>query len=176
MASARLALTRLARWRARPLASRRAEASFAPRHGKAIEPGGREKLEEKGQVAASGELLPALDTPGDDSSKDQGGSENKVVVDGGAEPGQMMAMVESPRLRRTQPQMAAPPYVHHFDSYSLVKQLQKGGYTEEQATTAMKGIRALLATNLDVAQESLVSRSDVENVGKLSVYGGVLGA
>ncbi|PHH72581.1 hypothetical protein CDD82_5908 [Ophiocordyceps australis] len=59
--------------------------------------------------------------------------------------------------------MAPPPYVHHFDSYSLVKQLHGGGYSEAQATTAMKGIRALLAQNLDVAQQSLVSKSDVEN-------------
>ncbi|PHH60666.1 hypothetical protein CDD81_1352 [Ophiocordyceps australis] len=61
------------------------------------------------------------------------------------------------------PAMAPPPYVHHFDSYSLVKQLHGGGYSEAQATTAMKGIRALLAQNLDVAQQSLVSKSDVEN-------------
>ena len=62
------------------------------------------------------------------------------------------------------PHMSPPPYVHHFDSYSLVKQLQDGGYSQEQATTAMKGIRTLLAQNLDVAQKSLVSKSDVENV------------
>ncbi|PHH74766.1 hypothetical protein CDD83_4498 [Cordyceps sp. RAO-2017] len=61
------------------------------------------------------------------------------------------------------PSMSPPPYVHHFDSYSLVKQLQEGGYSQEQATTAMKAIRTLLAQNLDVAQQSLVSKSDVEN-------------
>ncbi|GJN77274.1 hypothetical protein PLIIFM63780_000764 [Purpureocillium lilacinum] len=61
------------------------------------------------------------------------------------------------------PHMSPPPYVHHFDSYSLVKQLQEGGYSQEQATTAMKAIRTLLAQNLDVAQKSLVSKSDVEN-------------
>ncbi|KAK1751599.1 hypothetical protein QBC47DRAFT_350706 [Echria macrotheca] len=56
-----------------------------------------------------------------------------------------------------------PPYVHHFDSYSLVKQLESGGYTHGQAITAMKAVRGLLASNLDVAQASLVSKSDVEN-------------
>ncbi|KAL0930998.1 MOZ protein represents a chromatin-associated acetyltransferase [Colletotrichum truncatum] len=61
------------------------------------------------------------------------------------------------------PHMSPPPYVHHFDSYSLVKQLAGGGYTGQQAITAMKAIRAILAHNLDVAQESLVSKSDVEN-------------
>ncbi|KAK2050622.1 hypothetical protein LZ31DRAFT_205 [Colletotrichum somersetense] len=61
------------------------------------------------------------------------------------------------------PHMAPPPYVHHFDSYSLVKDLERGGYSKEQAITLMKAIRAILAQNLDVAQESLVSKSDVEN-------------
>ncbi|KAF6845436.1 MOZ protein represents a chromatin-associated acetyltransferase [Colletotrichum musicola] len=66
-------------------------------------------------------------------------------------------------VAKQHPHMSPPPYVHHFDSYSLVKQLGGGGYTEEQAITAMKAIRAILAHNLDVAQESLVSKSDVEN-------------
>ncbi|ROT38525.1 hypothetical protein SODALDRAFT_311339 [Sodiomyces alkalinus F11] len=61
------------------------------------------------------------------------------------------------------PHLSPPPYVHHFDSYSLVKQLEIGGYTREQSITAMKAIRGLLAQNLDVAQDSLVSKSDVEN-------------
>ncbi|CAK7220163.1 hypothetical protein SEUCBS140593_004139 [Sporothrix eucalyptigena] len=61
------------------------------------------------------------------------------------------------------PHLAPPLYVHHFDSYSLVKQLEEGGYRKEQAVTAMKAVRSLLAQNLDVAQSSLVSKSDVEN-------------
>ncbi|KAF4121168.1 Protein of unknown function (DUF1640) [Geosmithia morbida] len=56
-----------------------------------------------------------------------------------------------------------PPYVHHFDSYSLVKQLQEEGYTTGQAIVAMKGIRGLLEHNLAIAQDSLHSKSDVEN-------------
>lgn len=65
------------------------------------------------------------------------------------------------------PSMSPPKYVHHFDTYSLVKQLQEGGYSSDQATTMMKAVRALLAHNLDMAQEKLVSKSDVENVGTL---------
>lgn len=61
------------------------------------------------------------------------------------------------------PHLVPPPYVHHFDSYSLVKQLEGGGWTDAQAITAMKAVRGLLAVNLDVAQASLVSKSDVEN-------------
>ncbi|KAF5668984.1 moz represents a chromatin-associated acetyltransferase [Fusarium circinatum] len=64
---------------------------------------------------------------------------------------------------RPGPAMCPPPYVHHFDTYSLVKQLQVGGYTQEQATTSMKAIRTLLAENLEIAQSTLVSKSDVEN-------------
>lgn len=67
-------------------------------------------------------------------------------------------------VAKQHPAMSPPPYVHHFDSYSMVKQLQEGGYSKDSATTAMKGIRTILASNLDVAQSSLVSKSDVENV------------
>lgn len=61
------------------------------------------------------------------------------------------------------PHLTPPPYVHHFDSYSLVKQLEEGGWTNAQAITAMKAVRALLAQNLDVAQGGLIGKSDVEN-------------
>lgn len=61
------------------------------------------------------------------------------------------------------PHLHAPPYVHHFDSWTLVKQVEEGGFTDAQAITAMKAVRGLLAHNLDVAKEGLVSKSDVEN-------------
>ena len=66
--------------------------------------------------------------------------------------------------RKTPPHLEAPPYVHHFDTYTLVKDLGKGGFTQDQSVTIMKAIRSLLAVNLDVAREGLVSKSDVENV------------
>lgn len=61
------------------------------------------------------------------------------------------------------PHLTPAPYVHHFDSYTLVKQLTAGGYTLPQAIVAMKAIRTLLAANLDAAQAGLVSKADVEN-------------
>ena len=64
------------------------------------------------------------------------------------------------------PQLHAPPYVHHFDTYGLVKDLEVGGFTQDQSITLMKAVRGLLATNLDVAKEGLVSKSDIENVRK----------
>ncbi|KAI1828414.1 hypothetical protein F4861DRAFT_181361 [Xylaria intraflava] len=61
------------------------------------------------------------------------------------------------------PHINKPTYVHHFDSYTLVKQLEAGGYTQDQAITVMKAIRAILAQNLDIAQDGLVWKSDVDN-------------
>ncbi|KAL4818289.1 hypothetical protein BDW67DRAFT_157667 [Aspergillus spinulosporus] len=61
------------------------------------------------------------------------------------------------------PHMAPPPYVHHFDTYSLVQDLAKGGFTEKQAITIMKGVRKILQNNLDFAKQNLTSKSDVEN-------------
>ena len=61
------------------------------------------------------------------------------------------------------PHLTATPYIHHFDSYTLVKHLTAGGYTLGQAIVSMKGIRTLLASNLDVAQAGLVSKANVEN-------------
>ncbi|KAJ5375539.1 Protein of unknown function DUF1640 [Penicillium concentricum] len=61
------------------------------------------------------------------------------------------------------PHLSPAPYVHHFDTYSLVQDLSKGGYSEEQSTTIMKAVRAILQNNLSLARESLTSKSDVEN-------------
>ncbi len=78
-------------------------------------------------------------------------------------PGEVDAAQRQPLSQRQPPHMVPPPYVHHFDSYSLVKQLAEGGYTQAQAITAMKAVRSLLAQNLELAQSNLVSKSDVEN-------------
>jgi hypothetical protein len=76
----------------------------------------------------------------------------------------VMHMQPPEHVAQQHPSMSPPPYVHHFDSYSMVKRLEAGGYTRDQAVTSMKAIRKLLAKHLDVAQQSLVSKSDVENV------------
>jgi hypothetical protein len=61
------------------------------------------------------------------------------------------------------PHLKTPPYVHHFDTYSLVKQLDKGNFTPEQSVTVMKAVRAILNDNMELAREGLVSKSNVEN-------------
>ena len=62
------------------------------------------------------------------------------------------------------PHLEASPYEHHFDTYSLVRTLAiEKGYSSDQAVTLMKAVRLMLATNLDLAKEGLVSKSDTEN-------------
>ena len=71
---------------------------------------------------------------------------------------------EEKRETEKHPHLAASPYEHHFDTYSLVQELAKDGFTQDQAVTVMKAIRSMLAVNLDLAKEGLVSKSDTENV------------
>ncbi|KAI9813778.1 MAG: hypothetical protein M1827_003568 [Pycnora praestabilis] len=66
-------------------------------------------------------------------------------------------------IEQKPPHLQAPPYVHHFDTFTLVRDLEKGGFTEDQSVTAMKVVRGQLAVNLDMAKDGLVSKSDVEN-------------
>ena len=61
------------------------------------------------------------------------------------------------------PHIDTPRYVHHFDTYSLVRRLNAGDWTKPQAITVMKSMRLLLNDNLDKARRALVSKSDVEN-------------
>ncbi|KAI4193789.1 MAG: hypothetical protein LQ350_008153 [Teloschistes chrysophthalmus] len=61
------------------------------------------------------------------------------------------------------PHMQAPPHLHNFDTYSLVRSLHTGGFTPPQSITLMKTVRGLLTANLSLARSGLVSRSDVEN-------------
>lgn len=61
------------------------------------------------------------------------------------------------------PHMAPPPYVHHFDTYSLVQDLATGGFSDKHSVTIMKAVRAILQNNLDFAKQNLTSKSDVEN-------------
>ncbi|TID20325.1 hypothetical protein E2P81_ATG07627 [Venturia nashicola] len=61
------------------------------------------------------------------------------------------------------PHLQTPPYVHHFDTYSLVQGLSSGGFTADQSTTVMKAVRTILTENMDLARRGLVSKSNVEN-------------
>lgn len=61
------------------------------------------------------------------------------------------------------PHLKTPPYVHHFDTYGLVKQLNKSQYTEQQSVSLMKAVRGILIENMMLARQGLVSKSSVEN-------------
>lgn len=61
------------------------------------------------------------------------------------------------------PHIEPPPYVHHFDTYGLVKRLTDGGWDQQQAITVMKAVRLMLADNTDLATSALVSKSNLEN-------------
>jgi hypothetical protein len=61
------------------------------------------------------------------------------------------------------PHLQTPRYVHHFDTYSLVRELQKCGFTDKQATSMMKAVRGILAEHIELARRALVSKSNVEN-------------
>ena len=93
---------------------------------------------------------------------------NTAKPEPSSKPLETLLHIEPPNSAKTEehhlPHLHAPPYVHHFDTYTLVKDLEKGNFTQEQSVTLMKAVRGLLAVNLDVAKEGLVSKSDVENV------------
>ena len=61
------------------------------------------------------------------------------------------------------PHLQTPPHVHHFDTYSLVRDLtSSGAFTNAQAVIIMKALRVILADNVDLARAGIMSRSDAE--------------
>jgi len=65
------------------------------------------------------------------------------------------------------PHLDMPRYIHHFDTYSMVKRLKDSGWAEPQALIVMKAMRVILASETDLAKEALVSKSNLENEGYL---------
>ncbi|KAJ4369611.1 hypothetical protein N0V83_005373 [Neocucurbitaria cava] len=62
------------------------------------------------------------------------------------------------------PHLKTPPYVHHFDTYGLVRELTRNSaYASPQAITIMKAVRQMLLDNMALARAGLVSKSNVEN-------------
>ena len=62
------------------------------------------------------------------------------------------------------PHLKTPRYVHHFDTYGLVRELARNNaYTSPQSITIMKGVRQMLLDNMSLARDGLVSKSNVEN-------------
>lgn len=215
-----------ARW----VATTRSKSSFAPRHGKAVEPTWTKSLADDDGKSQDQSTEPRPDSPTSSTTDEDLVSAQQAQSDGQAAPTRQKQAsppekAGSPELEQTaqaqtatassastpaaeettagtvkttpepvsqqskpphheelpptpsldavlhmpspdkvkHPHMRPPPYVHHFDSWSMVKQLEEGGYTRDQAISSMKAIRKILGGNLEVAQKSLVSKSDVEN-------------
>lgn len=71
---------------------------------------------------------------------------------------------DSPKRSVKPPHLNMPRYVHHFDTYSMVRNLQTGGFSKEQAIITMKAMRLILTNNMDIAKKGLVDKGSVENV------------
>jgi hypothetical protein len=99
---------------------------------------------------------PPSSTPQDAADKDAGASKPLDTVLDMPPPGE--AEDDNP------PHLQAPRYVHHFDTWSLVRDLDKGGFKEGESVTLMKAVRQILADNMELARRALVSKSNVENV------------
>lgn len=68
----------------------------------------------------------------------------------------------SEREEHRPPHLQTPPYVHHFDTFGLVQDLE-GRFSRKASVTLMKAVRGILAENMELAREGLVSKSNVEN-------------
>ncbi|CAL3965720.1 unnamed protein product [Diplocarpon coronariae] len=133
------------------------------------EPSSAAPLSEETQAAAwipGDEGVPITDPgkPGDSNLRQQAAAKTGESV----APLETVLHMPPPETAEEQnagkpPNLQTPPYVHHFDTYTLVQQVEAGGFTTDQSITAMKAVRGLLALNLDVAKAGLVSKSDVEN-------------
>ena len=143
--------------------------------GKAIEITAKDPTERVRQLdpstTTSSPPLPRSETTSESQSQQSSPSEKPDSTATATHPptatlSTVMAMpapsVEKPEEQKL-PHMQAPPYVHHFDTYTLVRDLQKGEFSPKQSELVMKGVRSLLGVNMDLARESLVSKSDVEN-------------
>ncbi|EKG21068.1 hypothetical protein MPH_01612 [Macrophomina phaseolina MS6] len=80
-----------------------------------------------------------------------------------AESNPLEAVLRMPPPSSRTVHLTTPRYVHHFDTWSLVKQLAASGFSEDQSITLMKAIRAQLNDNMELARAGLVGKSDVEN-------------
>ena len=152
-------------------------ASPANRDGAKSKPEQLADISSKPTKNASSTAGPALSEPEVKDSRqavlDANEAHPKEIVNGtsqeaSSKPLETVLHIEAPssakRKENHLPHLHAPPYVHHFDTYTLVKDLEKGNFTQAQSITLMKAVRGLLAVNLDVAKEGLVSKSDIENV------------
>ncbi|EMC96538.1 hypothetical protein BAUCODRAFT_89601, partial [Baudoinia panamericana UAMH 10762] len=119
-----------------------------------------EKLQRDGEKEVKAEQVEASKAEQVESSKAEQDKRTEPTTHPEEHPGRTFEE-HSPPVKA--PHLEPSRYVHHFDSYGLVKRLNDGGWSEDQSVTAMKAMRLILADNMDLAKEALVSKSMVEN-------------
>lgn len=133
--------------------------------------GGREKVTIGGGTESSQETSKAVEAEAATKFADGLAKEERPVQGPYVPPSnpmdtvlQMPAPGESAEDGKEKPpHLATPRYVHHFDTWGLVQDLEKGGYSHINSVDIMKSMRLMLAENLEVARDALVSKSNVEN-------------
>ncbi|KAK5737904.1 hypothetical protein LTR17_006344 [Elasticomyces elasticus] len=119
------------------------------------------QADEKPVVESLLDSIPGPSTPPSTPSSEQTTSSTTQDATP-ADPGMDQTMDDhSPPIKA--PHLDAPRYVHHFDTYGLVKQLTESGWSDQHAVSTMKAIRLMLADNMELAKDALVSKSMVEN-------------
>lgn len=52
---------------------------------------------------------------------------------------------------------------HHFDTYDMVRDLKRQGFTQEQAVTIMKGMKFKLRESISILNQQLLPKAELEN-------------
>uniref|UniRef100_A0A093XUZ4 Uncharacterized protein C27B12.07 n=1 Tax=Talaromyces marneffei PM1 TaxID=1077442 RepID=A0A093XUZ4_TALMA len=115
------------------------------------------------QTPANNEVKPDASKAADSIPQDVPPPKNPMDSVLQMPPNSDLGLARVPSRGQEVPHLDPAPYIHHFDTYTLVKNLQEGGFSEEQAITVMKGIRGILQEKLDLAEATLTSKSDSEN-------------
>jgi hypothetical protein len=55
------------------------------------------------------------------------------------------------------------PDKYYFDTFSLVRNISKGGFTDDQSVTIMEAIEHILENNIDFTEQCLTSRYNFDN-------------
>lgn len=107
-------------------------------------------------------LLDRVPDPKEHADEQQAASKKQTLSkEASEEPSEPTVDEQTPSTKA--PHINTPRHVHHFDTYGLVNRLKDGNWSQAQAITTMKGVRVMLAENMDLAREALVSKSQVEN-------------
>lgn len=172
-------------------AVKRYERRYGPAAGVDLSEAKKKDAEQESQEAArrkekTGKPNESNDTPSENSSdtsqasKESGTSKDVKQKDKDGDPLETIFQIPEPTTVNTdssaepiqplekkdnfEPKAEDPDeYVHHFDTYTLVKNLQHGGFSEEQSISIMKGIRGALSDHLRSAKNELMSKSQIEN-------------